>query len=72
MYILYYNSYLVKVATKGGGGSKISKKWLRGLCMTPKEIHICNKKKGIQTLGRVFPRQLRSSHQDKVEIISCK
>ena len=42
--------------------------------MTCKEIHICKKKKkiGIQTLGSVFPRQLRSSHQDKVEIISCK
>ena len=34
MSTLYYNSYLVKVAMKGGGGSKISKKWLRGLCMT--------------------------------------
>ena len=29
MYILYYNSYLVK------GGVKITKKWLRGFCMTP-------------------------------------
>ena len=37
MSTLYYNSYLVKVATKGEGGSKISKKWLRGLCMTPKK-----------------------------------
>ena len=34
MSTLYYNSYLVKVTTKGEGGSKISKKWLRGLCMT--------------------------------------
>ena len=35
MSTLYNNSYLVKVATKGGGGSKFLKKWLRGLCMTP-------------------------------------
>ena len=27
MSTLLYNPYLVKVATKGGGGSKISKKW---------------------------------------------
>ena len=30
-----HNSYLVKVATLGGEGVKILKKWLRGLCMVP-------------------------------------
>ena len=30
-----HNSYLVKVATWGGRGSKFSKKWLRGFWMTP-------------------------------------
>lgn len=35
MSTLYYNPYLVKVATKGKGESKISKKWLSSLCVTP-------------------------------------
>ena len=30
-----HNSYFVKVATLGGEGVKILKKWLRGLCMAP-------------------------------------
>ena len=30
-----HNSYLVKVATLGGRGSKFWRKWLRGLCMAP-------------------------------------
>ena len=32
-----HNSYLVKVATWGGRGSKFWKKWIRGLCMAPYE-----------------------------------